>query len=163
SLRRDRSDRACRRRARCRRRRPRNRRRAAAWSALRLSFDPQRERHLLSTGGDRGLGQRLDRAGRARKRAVGLIELLRRVVKMPAELIVQLDETLELAAYSGDPLLQLARALLHRQTAHTERDDLQVREQGVRRRRYHMTPGAIRREIRLSLILAQHDVVEDGL
>ena len=52
---------------------------------------------------------------------------------MAAELVVKLDESFELASDGRDPLLELPRALLHRQAANTERDDLEVREERVRR------------------------------
>src|SRR6266542_1207037 len=93
----------------------------------------QRKHALLRAGGDRDLREPFDRTRRARQGALGLIELLHRVLEVAPELIVQADEVLELAADLRDPLLQLARALLHGEPADAERDDLKVREQRVRR------------------------------
>src|SRR5712692_3724846 len=121
------------------------------WSAhlLRLVRDVERQDALLAARRDRHLRQSLDRPGRARERALGLVELLRGVVQVLAELIVQLDESLELAADLRDALLEIARALLHRETAQSERDDLEVREQRVGGRRDDVVLGAVREQVRL--------------
>src|SRR5439155_9834578 len=91
------------------------------------------------------------------------IELLRGVLEVPTELVVKLDEALELATHRGHALLQLARTLLHREAADAERDHLKVRKQRVRRRWDDLALGAVGAQIRLSLFLAQYEVVIDRL
>src|SRR5205814_9670013 len=110
----------------------------------------------------RSLRERLDRAGGTRERAIRLVEFLRRVLEMAAELIVKLDEPLELTAHRRDALLQLTRALLHREPANAKRDDLEICEERVRRRRDHLALGTVRAQVRLPFLLAQHEVVVDG-
>ena len=81
---------------------------------------------------------------------------------MAAELIVQVDESLELAADRADALLQLTRALLHGEPPDPEGDDLQIGEQRVRRRGDHVALRAVRGEVHFAFLLAQHDVVVHG-
>src|SRR3990170_3719255 len=96
------------------------------------------------------------------ERALSLVEFLHRVVEMRSQLVVQTHETLELATDLRDALLKLARSLLHRETSDAERDDLEVREERVRRRRDHVPLLAIRAEIRLAVRgLTRHDLVVD--
>src|SRR5258706_6509803 len=98
---------------------------------LRLGGDVERQHALLTARGERHLREPLDRARGARQCALGLVELLRGVIEVPAKLIVELDEALELTAHLPDALLQITGALLHREAAQAERHDLQVGHQGV--------------------------------
>src|SRR5207244_5775179 len=89
------------------------------------------------------------------------VELVRRVLQMATELVVQLDEALELAADLGDALLKLPRALLHREAAHRERDHLEIPQERVRRGRDDVALGAVRVEVDLGLgILADQLVID---
>src|ERR1700694_6247629 len=81
---------------------------------------------------------------------------------MTAELVVELDDPLELAPDRSDPLLQLARALLHRESTDAERYDLEIREERVRRSRDHLAFGTVRAQVGLPFLFAQHEVVVDG-
>ena len=98
----------------------------------------------------------------ARERALGLAVTLHGVVEMPFPAGRAIDEALELATDLGDALLELARTLLHREPADTESDDLEIREECVRRRGDHVALLTIRAEIGLAVgSLARHHLVID--
>src|SRR5438876_138330 len=99
------------------------------------------------------------RRATTRGRALGLVDLLHRMVRGRSELIVQSDEALELPTDLRDALLQLARALLHRGAADPEGDDLKIGEERIRRRRDHVPLLEVAAEIRLVDAVASHDLV----
>ncbi len=67
---------------------------------------------------------------------------------------MELNESLELTAHRRDALLQLARSLLHREPAHSERNDLQIGEERVRRSWDDLAVGTVRAQVRFPLLFA---------